>query len=261
MKAPMPLYPSLHVPIPFQPPDIAPDDQIGDACRKLDRFFDSISRGYPKGTRNFINTMYHENHGIFPLRLESQGAYGAWNLYEDKSAPSGVHVVFIEQGLYDLPLVSRFIKMHEVAVHAGQAHQRISEVGIRRFLRENKDGDFYTFTEQSAALQENVLLNALPPNLIAMDLASVAASPEKMTAVHFMKDFLRYKDLGYAEYSRLMHRLHDRDEAAMHGDASYNAFHARADVKKFDAYMLGDHASPADEPSTAPVPIESPSKK
>lgn len=230
------LYADIHVPVPATPFKMEKEDTSESICKKIDKLFDDITNGYPDKTRQLVREMYYNNEGVFPLhrQAEEENAFATWQLFRDQYDPEGTHCVFIDQDLYPCQIVNRFCKIHEIAGHAGQAHQRISKAGFDTFIQEYQSGIFSAFTDQSVCLSEKMLVDALPSRLIAADLAS---SQSKPSAQAFMSEFLRLKKFSYGDYTSLSHRAEDCSAAQKLPAEYYDDFHKRPDVKKFDRYM------------------------
>lgn len=233
------LYKSIHIPIPRKPFEVSDSDTADQICTKLDGLFNDITEGYPSETRSLVRAMYYENEGVFPITdlINEQAAFATWQVFQDEEEPQGVHVVFIDQAIAPCKIVEKFCKMHEVAGHAGQAHQRISQIGINDFLKECASGVFNKFTDQSVSLAEKVILNALSMTMIDRDLAEAT---DKRAATAFFNQFYDMKRYNYEDYTLLLHRSRFCPIAADLSVQDYNRFHARDDVKKFDKLMRDD---------------------
>ena len=233
------LYKSVHVPVPKKPFQISEADTTDDICAKLDGLFDDITEGYPKDTRELVSAMYYEDMGVFPVvdLIREQAAFATWQLFQDEEEPQGVHVILLDVGISDCRIVEKFCKMHEIAGHAGQAHQRISQIGVEGFLKECDKGIFNTFTDQSVSLAEKVMLNALSMTVIGNDLAG---ADDKKAATAFFNQFYDMKRYNYEDYTLLLHRSQFCPIAANLSVQDYNRFHAREDVKSFDKVMRED---------------------
>lgn len=230
------LYRSIHVPVPTKAFAINPKDKSEEVCAKLDALFDDITQGYPADTRNLVRAMYYEDTGVFPLHglVVEQSAFAMWQIFQDEETVDGVHVTFIDQALIGCPITAKFCKMHEIAGHAGQAHQRISQIGLDGFLVECSSGVFNSFTDQSVSLAEKVILDAMPMHILQRDLRY---SPDAQVAKLFLNEFGALKRFDYEDYSLLLHRVPFCPVAANLSVESHERFHEREDVAAFDDVM------------------------
>ena len=134
-KRSLSLYEELNVPIPSRLPVFSRSESLKSVSNKLDIYFDDIIRNYPIKTQEILKRMYYDNENVRVLGrfLYWQGIGG---LAEVKDA--GKHYfAHISHKDMQCPVFLRLTKIHEIAVHIGQFHQRISQVGYELFSREH----------------------------------------------------------------------------------------------------------------------------
>lgn len=140
-------------------------------CDLIDMFFNDLIRNYPESTRFVLYRMYYAGENIFPKEnLIEEGAFASWSLslLSDGSIRYNMNV---DSKLTDCPVVLRWQKIHEIAGHLGQVHQRIEQVGLTTWLGEKEE--FFVFSEHSVAFAEKAFLDALPDRVITRDLANI----------------------------------------------------------------------------------------
>lgn len=153
----------LNVPVPSKKLIIHPSDTTTVVCAKLDAYFDDIIRNYPESTKRLLRDMYYRDKNVLIGRVY-ETPYGA-ALAMVKSNRFGVHFsVKLDKRVATSPIAVRMLKMHEIAVHVGQYHQRIEQVGIEKFFQECDQ--FGNFTEQSVAIIEKIMVDAVPKRVL-----------------------------------------------------------------------------------------------
>lgn len=198
------LHMQINVPLPSVAPKINASDTTEIVCTKIDRYFDDIIRGYPESTRQLLHDMYEdkENKYIDSSKTSiEEGQQANWQL--DHSENGNHFQMVIDTRLRNCPVTFRLNKIHEIAIHIGQAHQRLEQVGADTFFREL--GTFRKFTEQSVVLAEKILHDALPREIIARDLENI-----RHTSIFEVmeKDCLARKVINFDDYLHMQHRDH-----------------------------------------------------
>ncbi len=164
--------------------------------------------------------------------------FAEWRVGLGEGPQASAHRIFIERTLAPCPIVKRFLKIHEIAGHAGQAHERIAQIGLLSFLMtELPTKDFHFFAEQSAALPEKMLIDALPARIIAADLKKGAT--DMKVAGAFLKNFIWSKKFTYRDYSMLLHRTPGPGIENKLGAEEYLMLRRRREVRAFDLLMEG----------------------
>lgn len=227
-------YDDLHVPLlPVTEWEIHPKDNAKTICRKIDLLFDIITSGYPNNTRLLLLDMYFNNRNVHPMDgyLE-QGTQANWTVCMHDLFV-GYHMT-IDRRLMQCPILQRLNKIHEIAGHIGQANQRIRAVGFDQFEEEMHSNKFHIFTEQSIALVEKMLIDALPEKVIKADIKNIQ---DPRMRSEMLKDFKIRRALDYDRYSRLAHRKKSCPASAMMTEKDYQQLHDRPDVSAFDERM------------------------
>jgi len=153
----------LNVPVPSKKLIIHPSDTTAVACVKLDAYFDDVIRNYPESTKRLLRDMYYRDKNV--SLVEQLVETGCRARAICKGNKFGVHFsVEIDKGMAISPIDVRMLKMHEIAVHVGQQHQRIEQVGMAKFFQA-KD-QFSKFTEQSVAIMEKIMIDSIPEGVI-----------------------------------------------------------------------------------------------
>ncbi len=170
-------YSSVYIPVPTRPLDISATDTTETVCAKIDAYFDDIISGYPNDTQKLLRNMYYKNKDVVPVDglMEGERAMAVFScgpLLSIFGVRTG-YKVEVDSRLISLPITSRWLKVHEIAGHVGQDHQRINQVGYDAWLEEWESGAFKKFTEQSVGLSEWVLLKALPVELLLNELQNI----------------------------------------------------------------------------------------
>jgi hypothetical protein len=206
------LYSIINIPLPS--PDRIPvfcdSDTEDEVCRKIDAYFDDTIRNYSAQTKQLLRDMYYRNTNvIWDLRLQD-GSQANWSL-----EPNGlIFKMFIDSRLRECPIQVRLNKIHEIAVHIGQAHQRIEQIGYDAFMDELPT--FRKFTEQSAAPVEKILYDVLPSAVIERDLSHAGIGFFSLTGIdgsisfvptaEFLRNtFYPRQHMSFHQYIRLEH--------------------------------------------------------
>ena len=219
-------YEELLVPLPSKPLVIGDADTQDVVCQKLDDFFDDLIRDYAPNTQKILREMYHEYFWIYPVKPTSldEGMLATWYMTVDDGNAS--FRMKVNEDMVDCPVTFRWLKIHEIAAHIGQAAERVSQVGIDKAVKEFNDEDLNGFLEQSVTLAEKMIIDAIPMRIFDMDIDCIQ-NPSS-------RDFLRLavkqlKDTSLQDYTRLKHRP-DEDRVNEEGHAR---FFQRADVAAF----------------------------
>lgn len=168
----------VNVPLPSKLLSIHFTDSSKEVCEKIDAYFEDIIRDYPVETQQFLREMYvdKENKYIYSSKKSiEKGDFARFNLTKNERTGSLSYQMEIDPRLRACPITFRLNKIHEIAIHAGQHHQRIGQVGLDTFVRELEA--FNKFTEQSVLLSEKILYDALPEEVIARDLDNICEMP------------------------------------------------------------------------------------
>jgi len=206
------LHLRLNVPLPSKPLSISSSDTTKMVCDKIDGYFEDIIRNYLPPTQTLLRKMYYEDknvtYGFHP------GSAGTCSIKESKNDDI---FVTINSQVENRPIAVRMIKIHEIAVHAGQLHQRIAQVGFDTYSRERNQ--FYKFTEQSVSLSEKILLDALPDKILSQELGRL----------EWKYELYDDQDMSVDNYVHLQHR-HDHDKLTPH---DHELFLCNPRVKSF----------------------------
>lgn len=195
----------INVPLPSKKLSIDPADTTENACAKIDAYFDDIIRDYPKSTQKLLCEMYYENKNVDASQTSiEQNTQANWTL--NHSQDGNVFKMVIDSRLFNCPLNLRLNKIHEIAIHIGQAHQKIEQVGWDAFFRELSA--FQKFTEHSAALAEKILYDALPAKVLEHDLSKIH---DKGIREAIAADYAARKKTTFDDYVHLQHR-NNRDK-------------------------------------------------
>lgn len=232
------LYRDIYVPLPSKPLYLSEQDSYTNVCDKLDDFFDDIVRGYPDDTRELLTDMYYNNTNIdFNGHTLEGGSFANWHIggtYNDLR-----YSMSVDSRCYNSGVFFRWNKIHEIAVHIGQAHQRVQQVGVDAFLEEVDSGDFNRLTELSVAPTEKMLLNALPIGVIERELNVY----NECAGDILRDDILIRKDMAYDSYMRLQHRVLSCDLTASITEEDVSRLHSRPDMQAFNQKPWHEKAS------------------
>ena len=117
------------------------------------------------------------------------------------------------------PFHLRWNKIHEIAGHIGQMHQREEQIGSNARIEElcGPDKSFGRFMEQSIAPAEKHLLDALPQNIIERAILAIADTRKREDARLILSG---RTGINMHLYIKLVHRG-SLDELT---EADHNAF-------------------------------------
>lgn len=223
------LYQSVYIPLPSRPLELHATDSYQTICDKLDDFFDDIISGYPEETQELLNDMYYNNTQVsFNGNTLETGAFANWHINGDYDNLN--YSMSVDSRCYDAEVFFRWNKIHEIAVHIGQAHQRIQQIGIEDFLKEIENRDFNRFTELSVAPVEKLLLDTLPENIIAQELSYYNDLAHEILE----NDISVRRNMKYDHYMRLQHRVHSCALTASITEDDVARLHSREDVQQFN---------------------------
>lgn len=217
------LYAELIVPLPKKKLNILPTDTIEMVCKKIDKYFDDIIGRYSRETKFILRQMYYKDYWVTTTDL-LEANVGGW--CEIKRSQWFEVNVAISSAYNNSPITHRLIKIHEIAVHAGQQLHRVEQVGYGAFIRELPE--FMKFTEQSAALTEKILFQALPNSIIRKDLSLFSSlfSTKRFGERLYL---LSEKETSFDDHVHLRHRgNHDKLTSIDH-----EAFFRNPDVDAF----------------------------
>lgn len=224
------LYKTINIPLPSQPLMLCPKDCYQTICDKLDDFFDDIISGYPDETQNLLRDMYYNNTNVvFDGHTIEGGSFANWHL--TGSCDDLVYSMTVDSRCYDADIFFKWNKIHEIAVHIGQAHQRIQQVGVEDFLKEVENQDFNRFTELSVAPVEKILLDALPENIIKQELSYYHGPVRDILE----NDLVNRRRMGRDDYMRLQHRHGACTLTASITESDIALLHSRIDIQHFKA--------------------------
>ena len=195
------LYEKSRVPIPSELLQINKGDAEKTVCQKIDSYFDDLIKNYSDSTKQRLRDMYYNN-----TNVKSSQALITEKKWANWSFTANEHGICFEMlfhpCLLDCPVMLRWNKIHEIAIHIGQVCEQIENVGLDVFM-DDRLSIFRKFTEQSAALAEKILLDALPENIIKRDLNKIKTSPYYDV---IKSDLQSRKSISFLDYLRLPHR-------------------------------------------------------
>jgi hypothetical protein len=243
------LYHGTTVPLPSLALRIVDADSAETACKKIDRFFDDLIRNYPPDTREVLRNMYYENANIYSVENAPGNRMEAnWRLHHE-GAGIAVFEMLVDVRLCESEIFLRCTKIHEIAGHIGQAHERLQAIGFDEFMHEVREGTLGLFLEQSIAPAEKMLVDVLPMALVESDLLLIA-SQDMQDAVR--TDIMRRKSHDYDSYIQLTHRQGLCAVSTGLRSADHNRLHARPDLQAFGRYMAATQKHVPSLPKISP---------
>lgn len=179
--------------------------RITSLTRQIDSYFDALVATYPASTTRLLRQMYYENKNISEqsglLAQQAVFAHTVITLKEDETN----FAVVIDPLLRRSPSLLRLKLIHEIAVHIGQTHQRIHQVGSAGYAKERRTGEFVKFTELTAALVEKRVIDAIP---IEIAVADIRLNIDDKTAREALLNDLKFRrEATFALYPWLRQRL------------------------------------------------------
>lgn len=227
---------STTVPLPSRSLQIPDGATTAEAGAQLDAFFDDLIRAYPPETQGVLRMMYHDNENIWSVDTSrdqtlQQGFEANWQLRGD-GAGCVVFDMLVDARLCETDILLRCAKIHEIAGHIGQAHERLLNAGYDQFMDDLRRGPLQLFLEQSIAPAEKMLIDALPEPLVAADLARIEDADMREAAGNTLR---KGKARSYDDYIR----LHHRPEGQELPEAAHAALHTRPDLAAFGRLMTG----------------------
>ncbi|MDP1574637.1 MAG: hypothetical protein Q8L78_06880 [Coxiellaceae bacterium] len=198
------LYTKMTVPLPSIVPTIYSYEAEETVCVKIDAYFDDIIRNYSDSTKQLLCDMYYNNKNVKSLvNTIENGSAANWRIrYKNKNRL--VFEMTIDQKLRLCPIQFRLRKIHEIAVHIGQAHQIIEQVGLDTFI--SGLSTFQKFTERSVAFPEKILFDSLPKNITDRDILKI---PQSLTRRIMANEVAFRKAMSISDYLHLKHRASD----------------------------------------------------
>jgi hypothetical protein len=232
-------YRTATIPLPSAPLRITETDTRDEVCEKLDRFFDDLIRNYPPKAQSLLKGMYYEDENIFSVPDAIENRWEAnWVVSRENGMIS--YEMRVDVNLVDCPVLLRCNKIHEIACHLGQVHERISEVGFDGLMKDLQgETPFRRLLEQSVAPAEKMMVDAIPMRIFEEDLALI---PKDSARDSTRADILYRKEISYDAYVRLCHRQIDPLSASVTAK-DHARLHSRPEVAAFDALMRGQKAS------------------
>ncbi len=195
------LYQELYLPLPSKRISFAKTDKTGDVLDKIDGYFEDLIRGYPEPIQNTLEEMYYNDLNVtYSGFLSLLGAAGM--AFSDGK-------VAIDSMYKHCPIMTKLVKIHEIAVHIGHYLQREDQIGADVALHEGSD--FSKFTEQAAALAEKHLYDALPEEFMLQEIAGIPESEflDASGKQALAKYTQQKKYMNVVQYINLGHRTGD----------------------------------------------------
>lgn len=186
----------------FRRPKQASPQARQKAIETVDRFFDEVIKGYPEPTQALLKKFYYENSAeVYTKELYLNSSQLAnWHL--NKNNIQGFSVEF-DEGLRDAELIRKLFLIHEAAVHIGQFHQRVLQVGGKQTAEEHGTQDGYMFTEMSAALAEKTVLSSLDFSVVEAETNKIT---DPATRLGTLSTLYLMKNISPDQYVELLHR-------------------------------------------------------
>jgi hypothetical protein len=230
------LYLNTTVPLPSAPLKITAEDTHGDACGKLDDYFDDLVRKYPRDIRIMLGDMYYNSAGLIIEEgmLEKTRRRGHCELARKEGDEDGYCAIRIDAHIYECPLLLRCTKIHEIAGHAGQMAERVEKIGYDAWKKEADSGAFTRFTEQSIAPAEKMMFDALPSDLLGEDLDFMMDQKARGDVALFI---MRDRAMAYDDYTRLKHT----PETTPITEQDHQLLHSRLDLAAFRRVMVKEY--------------------
>jgi len=150
------------------------DVPIVQVTQKIDSLFDELIVGYPDETKFLLRRIYYGRELLSDQPgLVAEGSVAAARAVLDNGKMS--FDVRVDPILRKVPTLFRLTLIHEVAVHIGQMHQRMSQVPFETYRGQREA--FLKFSELTAALVEKRVSDLLPVDVLMDDLRRNIADP------------------------------------------------------------------------------------
>lgn len=215
-------FSSVNIPLPSKQLVINASDSEAVICSKIDHYFEDIIRDYPDSTKSFIREMYYNDKNIVEEDLISKGGQANWHLNHYETHDD--FRMTIDPNISHAPILFRLDKLHEIGVHIGQAHQRMEQQGFDQLKKEDKA--FNRFTEQSVAIAEKFVFDALPMEVIERD-CSYISDPTIRELIE--NDCWVRKTMSFDNYVSLKHRSNHHDLIS----TDHSAFRNHPQIKEY----------------------------
>src|SRR3990167_5699746 len=152
-------FKNVYIPLPKKKVSITKQDTEETISQKLYDYFEDIINGYPASTKTLLKKIYYENQNVVLvdtfLKPGSEGLSAICYLSHNNTTYTHSFEIHIDINIFAAPLHAKLLKIHEIAIHVGQHHQRILEVGMEEHSKESKL--FQKFTELSVAPAEKYI--------------------------------------------------------------------------------------------------------
>jgi hypothetical protein len=176
------------------------------ASKAIDGYFEELIGGYPIETQKLLRQMYFDKVNVVEIvGMRARGAHASWSV---EVTEGEYHwEMTVDPTVTRSKILFKLNAVHEIGVHIGQAHQRISQVGFSQFVSEVNSGKFTKFTEISAAAAEKRILDAIPFESFVMDV--VNSFPDRAFGQLLINDYHFRRRTPFDTYIEMHHRPGD----------------------------------------------------